>query len=248
MKKIIDCKNISKTFDNKEYILNDFNLEIEEGTITIIVGKSGSGKTTLLRLFLGLTSLTDGSIRVLGKDLSSLNQTELKSLRSKFSVLFQNTALFDHMTVIENVIFPLKEAGIKDNLFEIASGKLQSLDIHPNLFKKLPSQISGGQSKRVGLARALVRNPKILFYDEPTTGLDPETLSLVNDLIVKTHTKNSGLSSVIVSHDLSSSLLIADKLIMIGKGKVLLHDTPSEFKKSKIPEVRRFLDARYEES
>ena len=245
MKNAIECIGLRKTFDNNEKVLNGIDLKIEKGSITIILGLSGSGKSVLLKHLLGLIPPTDGVIKILGNDLRTLSFEQLRELRGKFGVLFQNSALFNDMTVIENVMFPLKEKNrsIKlpnYDLYNKASTMLESLGIASTQFEKLPSQISGGMQKRVGLARALVLKPEILFYDEPVTGLDPITTSMVNKLIINTHKKSSGLTSVIVSHDLLSSLHMADKIAMIHDGKVLLFGTPSDFKNSKDPHVIRF--------
>ena len=251
MKNAVECIKLTKVFNNNEHVLDGIDLEIEKGSITVILGLSGAGKSILLKHFLGLITPTSGTIKVLGLDLQTLNANQLKNLREKFGVLFQNSALFNDMSVIENVLFPLKEKFPKLPNYELhnkAATMLESLGIEDTQFKKLPSQISGGMQKRVGLARALVLKPEILFYDEPVTGLDPITANMVNNLIVDTHKKNLGLSSVIVSHNLLSSLYIADKIAMMHEGKVLLFGTPKEFKDSTDPHVRRFMETQYENS
>lgn len=251
MKNAIECIGLTKIFDNNEHVLNGIDLKVEKGSITVILGLSGAGKSILLKHFLGLITPTNGVIKVLDSDIQSLDQNQLKKLREKFGVLFQNSALFNDMTVIENVMFPIKEKMSKLPAFELhskASKMLESLGIAESQFNKLPAQISGGMQKRVGLARALVLKPEILFYDEPVTGLDPITTNMVNNLILDTHKKTYGLTSVIVSHDLLSSLHMADKIAMIQEGKMLLFGTPLEFKNSKNPHVRRFMETQYENS
>ena len=244
MKYAIKCQDLRKTFDGKEFILDGIDLKVEQGSITVIIGSSGAGKSVLLKHFLGLISPTEGNIEILGKSLNMLNDDELKDLRKKYGVVFQNDALFNDMSLVENVLFPLREHFKQPfyQLYNLAYNTLLALDIKENQFKKLPSEISGGMQKRIALARALVLEPKLLFYDEPTTGLDPITKSTVNELIVKTHKKSQGLTSVIVSHDLSSSLRIADKVAMIASGKILLYGTPEEFRNSKLDHVQRFIE------
>ncbi len=251
MKYAIKCEKLTISFDNGQCVLNNLDLFIEKGLITVILGLSGAGKSVLLKNFLGLIKPTSGSLEVLGKNLITLSSKELKELRSKYGVLFQNGALFNDMTVIENVIFPLKERLVGEShgqLYNRASDMLLALGIDRDQFQKLPFQISGGMQKRVAIARALILEPEILFYDEPVTGLDPITKSMVNKLIVETHKKNIGLTSVIVSHDLLSSLHIADKIAMMYEGKVLLHASPDDFKNSKLSAVRRFMDIEDENS
>ncbi|NJL24476.1 MAG: ABC transporter ATP-binding protein [Calothrix sp. SM1_5_4] len=237
-------RDLRKTFDGKEYILNGLNLEIPSGQITCIIGFSGTGKSVLLKHILGLLRPTSGTVEVLGHDIWSMSMRELIQMRTRLGVLFQNAALFDDMTVMENVVFPLKEhrGAMGPKLWEeIAAGKLAQVGLEPKHFAKLPSELSGGMRKRVGLARALALEPEILLYDEPTTGLDPILTEVVDDLIVDTHKAQPGSTSIVVSHDLFAAFRISDYVVMLNKGGVLLAGTKDVFHESEDPLVQKFL-------
>ncbi len=239
--KMVDVK---KSFDGKEFVLKGLNLDVKKGSLTAIIGFSGTGKSVCLKHILGLYAPTSGRIEVLGRDLSKMSKDELTRFRQEFGVLFQSAALFDDMTVLENVCFPLIEHRRELSLAQvekIAIEKLQSVNLDPNHFAKLPSQISGGMQKRTGLARALALDPEILIYDEPTTGLDPILTEMVDDLIVTTHKRRPGTTSIMVSHDLYAAFRIADTVAMLDAGKVLLVGTPEDFYKSEIELVKRFV-------
>lgn len=240
----IRLEHVRKTFDGKEFVINDLSLDIPKGSLTAIIGFSGTGKSVILKHILGLYRPTSGRIEVLGKDLNSMDADELTDFRRNFGVLFQHSALFDDMTVLENVCFPLvehrRELG-EDRIIEIASKKLHQVGLDDKHFNKLPSQISGGMQKRTGLARALALDPEILFYDEPTTGLDPILTEMVDNLIVETHRHRSGITSVMVSHDLEAAFRIADYVAMLNAGQVLLFGTPDVFFNTDIELVKRFV-------
>lgn len=238
--KIIDLK---KTFDGREFVVNGMNLEIPKGKLTAIIGFSGTGKSVLLKHILGLFKPTSGKIEVLGKDVTTMDEDNLTVFRRKFGVLFQGAALFDDMTVLENVCFPLVEHRpdlSESKYISIASEKLRQVGLEEKHFYKLPSQISGGMQKRTGLARALALDPEILFYDEPTTGLDPILTEMVDNLILETHQQHSG-TSVMVSHDLEAAFRIADYVAMLNAGQVLLSGTPEDFYNTEIELVKRFV-------
>ena len=186
----VDIKDLCKTFDGKDYVVNGMNLQIPKGKLTVIIGFSGTGKSVLLKHILGLLKPTSGSVSVLGHDLTKLSDNELTNLRKRYGMLFQYAALFDDMSAVENVIFPLKEHKPelgRAKMVEIAKTKLAQSGLDEKHYHKLPSELSGGMRKRVGLARALALNPEIMVYDEPTTGLDPVLTEMVDDLIVSTH-------------------------------------------------------------
>jgi phospholipid/cholesterol/gamma-HCH transport system ATP-binding protein len=235
---------VKKTFDGKDYVVNDMNLEIPKGSLTAIIGFSGTGKSVILKHILGLYKANAGLIEVLGRDVTKMNHEELTVFRRNFGVLFQGAALFDDMTVLENVCFPLIEHR-KDlpesEVVTIASRKLKQVGLEEKHFEKLPSQISGGMQKRTGLARALALDPEILFYDEPTTGLDPILTEMVDELILETHHHHKGTTSVMVSHDLDAAFQIADYIAMLNAGQVLLFGKPEEFYNSNIELVKKFL-------
>jgi phospholipid/cholesterol/gamma-HCH transport system ATP-binding protein len=240
----ISLKDVKKTFDGKEFVVNGMNLEIPKGSLTAIIGFSGTGKSVILKHILGLYRPTSGSIEVLGRDIAPMSQDELIVFRRNFGVLFQGSALFDDMTVIENVCFPLQEHRkdlSEEKVIEVATAKLRQVGLESKHFQKLPSQISGGMQKRTGLARALALDPDILFYDEPTTGLDPILTEMVDDLILQTHKHREGVTSVMVSHDLHAAFRIADYVAMLNAGQVLLFGKPEVFFKTEIELVKKFV-------
>lgn len=241
----VHIEHLRKSFDGgKDFVLNGLTLDIPAGQITCIIGFSGTGKSVLLKHILGLLKPTSGKIEVLGRDLWSMGMYDLIKMRTRLGVLFQYSALFDDMSVMENVCFPLKEhrpeMGLK-KWEEIAAKKLAQVGIDPKHFRKLPSELSGGMRKRVGLARALALDPEIILYDEPTTGLDPIFTEVVDDLIVETHKAHPGSTSVVVSHDLFAAFRISDNIVMLDKGGVLLAGKPEVFHKSDNPLIQKFL-------
>lgn len=240
----IEIRDLKKSFDGKEYIVNGMNLDIPRGKITCIIGFSGTGKSVLLKHVLGLLHPTSGQVKVLGKDVWAMTYDELIAFRTRLGVLFQHAALFDDMTVLENVCFPMLEhrrTWTMEHIIETATQKLKDSGMEAKHFNKLPGELSGGMRKRVGLARALALNPDILLYDEPTTGLDPILTEMVDDLIKKTHEQNPGSTAVVVTHDLWAAFRIADYMVMLDKGKVLLSGVQDDFHNSEIPLVKQFL-------
>ena len=242
----IKISNLKKSFDGgNEFILKGIDLEIPKNQITVIIGYSGTGKSVLLKHILGLLRPTSGSIEVFGRDLWSTSEEEIAKMRCNFGVLFQHAALFDDMSVLENVSFPLREHR-RDlsprEVIRISEKKLQQSGLENKHFNKLPGELSGGMRKRAGLARALALDPDILLYDEPTTGLDPILTEMVDNLILETHRSHEGGTSVIVSHDLSAASRLGDNVVMLDKGKVLLRGTPDDFINSDHELVRRFVD------
>lgn len=241
----ITLKDVKKSFDGgKEFVLKGIDLEIKKGSLTAIIGFSGTGKSVMLKHLLGLFRPTSGKIEVLGTDLSTLDADQLTQFRCNFGVLFQSAALFDDMTVLENVCFPLEEHKRelrREQVLRLAEEKLRLVGLDPKHYGKLPSQISGGMQKRTGLARALALDPEILIYDEPTTGLDPILTEMVDNLILETHRHREGITSIMVSHDLAAAFRTADYIAMLDSGKVLLYGTPEDFYNSEIELVKRFV-------
>lgn len=238
-------EDVKKTFDGKVFVLKGIDLKIPKGTLAAIIGFSGTGKSVLLKHILGLYQPTSGKVSVLGTPLQLLDSDELTKFRCNYGVLFQSAALFDDMTVLENVRFPLEEhrrSLSKEEVTAIALQKLKMVGLDPIHNDKLPSQISGGMQKRTGLARALALDPEILIYDEPTTGLDPILTEMVDNLILDTHRARPGTTSIMVSHDLKAAFRIADYVVMLDAGKVLLSGTADDFYKSENELVRRFVD------
>ena len=243
-KNSIQVKDLYKSFKGaKEPTLQGVSLDFPAGKLTYILGSSGAGKSVLLKHILGLMRPDSGEVIVAGKVLSTLSKSELSQLRKVFGVLFQNSALFDDMTVYENVAFPLREH-TRFNEAEIderVKKTLAQLGMKSD-FEKLPNELSGGMRKRVGLARAIIREPSILLYDEPTTGLDPVTRTTVDELI-ETLKRELKLTSIVISHDIPSALLLADQIAFIHRGKIVFWGTPHEFRLSEHPAIRAFLDA-----
>ena len=238
-------EDVKKSFDGKDFVLKGIDLKIPKGSLTSIIGFSGTGKSVVLKHMLGLYRPTSGTVFVLGKNLNSLSDDDLTAFRCNYGVLFQSAALFDDMTVFENVCFPIEEhrrSLDKAEVEKIALEKLRMVGLDPKHNHKLPSQISGGMQKRTGLARALALDPEILIYDEPTTGLDPILTEMVDNLILETHKARPGTTSIMVSHDLHAAFRIADFVVMLDAGKVLLSGTAEDFYKSDLELVRKFVD------
>lgn len=236
---------LTKTFGDHT-VLNKLSFDIPKGKITTILGFSGAGKSTLLKHILGLMHPTSGTIEVLGKDLSKLEPLELREFRQNFGMLFQYAALFDSLSAVENVAFPMREFTQLSNS-EIVSrchDLLDSVGIQAISHDKLPSELSGGMRKRVGLARALALSPAIMLYDEPTTGLDPITTHMVNDLIVSTGEKNKDreMTSIIISHDVKATLRISDFVAFLDRGNIVEYLPASEFADSKNELVQEFVN------
>lgn len=241
----VEFKNVTKKFGDS-VILNNLNFGIHRGKITTILGFSGAGKTTLMKHILGLVMPTEGDVIVLGKIVNELGELELREFRKNFGMVFQYAALFDFLSSFENVAFPLREF-TKMNEQEIkikVMGLLESVGISTDAAKRLPSELSGGMRKRVGLARGLALDPHIMLYDEPTSGLDPITTHTVYDLMRETHRKNEhrGFTSIIISHDIHATLKYSDYIVFMEKGKVVEHLDVEKFKKSENPVIRRFLE------
>jgi phospholipid/cholesterol/gamma-HCH transport system ATP-binding protein len=240
----ISLKNVTKIF-GEQTVLNDLSFDIERNKITTILGFSGAGKSTLLKHILGIIQPTSGNVEVLGQDLSKLDKVELREFRRNYGMLFQYAALFDSFTAHENVAFPLKEftklttAEIDQKVSEL----LTSVGIKPESYHRLPSELSGGMRKRVGLARGLALSPHIMLYDEPTTGLDPITTKMVNHLIVDTakNHKDREMTSVIISHDVRATLEISDYVAFLDRGKIVEYLPVEEFKNSTKELVQEFL-------
>lgn len=237
---MIELANLKKAFDGQE-VLKGVNLVIERGKTTVILGRSGCGKSVLLKLILRLIEPDDGRIFIDGVDTTEFTDSELAPIRRKIGMLFQGSALFDSMTVWENIAYPLIE---RTNLplEEINSRIRELLEFVelPESADKLPGDLSGGMKKRVALARALVGKPDFIFYDEPTTGLDPTTASKINLLIRRTQERYN-TTSVVVTHDLVSAFLVGDEFVFLNDGIIAFKGKLQDLLSSNVPALREFL-------
>ncbi len=225
---MIEIYNLHKSFGGKK-VLDGINLKIETGETIVIIGRSGSGKSVLIKHIVGLLNPDEGHVKVDNKQVDKLNEKDLYILRRKFGFLFQGSALFDSMTVEENVSLPLVESSngyTKSEIQKIVSEKLELVEL-PNIHNLKPAELSGGMKKRVGLARALVTNPAYILYDEPTTGLDPIMSDSIDNLI-KDLAAKLNVTSVVVTHDMYSVKNVADKVAMVHEGKIYFVGKPQE--------------------
>ncbi len=237
---LIELKEVYKSF-GEHHILRGADLTIEKGQVTTVIGKSGEGKSVLLKHIIGLLEPDSGQILFEGKELFQLKKAESTQLRSRFSYVFQNTALFDSMTVHENVALPLKEKGLlsKEEIHDRVDVRMGQLDLH-EIGEKFPSQLSGGMKKRVALARALVTDPEIVLFDEPTTGLDPIRKNAVHAMI-SDYQKRFGFTAIVVSHEIPDVFFISQKVAMLDEGQILIQGTPQDIQQSDNPLVQGFL-------
>jgi phospholipid/cholesterol/gamma-HCH transport system ATP-binding protein len=252
---MIAVVNIRKTINGQE-ILKGVNLEIPTGETTAIIGRSGGGKTILLRHLVGLIKPDSGSIYVNDKDITKLNGKDLNSIKSRFGMLFQNAALFDSLTVFDNVAFPLRElTDLKDDeIRELTLKALMEVGLK-GMEHKYADEISGGMKKRVALARVLIRNPEFIFFDEPTSGLDPITENAIQQLIKKCSSMIECIGSecskvkcteLIVSHNIKEVLKLSDRVAMLHDGVIIEATTPEKLMNSSNPVVRQFLSGSLE--
>ncbi|MDD2389568.1 MAG: ABC transporter ATP-binding protein [Desulfobacterales bacterium] len=237
---MIKLIKISKSFKGQK-VLDDLDLTIEAEKITVIIGQSGGGKSVLLKHIIGLIRPDTGQILVDGTDIGAASEKQLNNIRKQFGMLFQDAALFDSMTVGENIAFPLKEHTrlTEKKIMEIVESKLALVGLK-NISHKMPSELSGGMRKRVGLARAIALDPKIILFDEPTTGLDPLMCNAINNLIVEAQ-RNTKATCVVISHDIESTFRIAHKIAMLYHGKIIESGTPDEIRRSNHPVVQEFI-------
>jgi phospholipid/cholesterol/gamma-HCH transport system ATP-binding protein len=239
---MIHIHDLWKSFGEKE-VLRGIDLDVEAGTTFVVLGASGSGKTVLLKHVIGLLRPDRGRVEVDGKAISQLKGRALTEARQVFGMVFQGAALFDSMTVLENVSFPLREKQRRidpDVLRQRVVESLRVVDLGEDVLDVWPSQLSGGMRKRVALARALVADPKVVLYDEPTTGLDPITTDSV-DSMIRLAKERRGVTSMVISHDIASAFRVADRLAVLYDGRIAAQGTPAEVRASADPYVQRFL-------
>ncbi len=241
MKPLIQFENVHVAF-GKNKVLRGLNLDIVDGESITIIGGSGSGKSVALKLLLGVLTPDQGHIYFQGRDVTTMIEKELIEMRKKFGVLFQGSALFDSLTVRENIAYPLREHfhHSEQELDRIVTNKLALVSL-PGIEKMMPSDLSGGMKKRVGLARAIATDPKVILYDEPTTGLDPTNTQRINRLILQLKQKLK-ITSIIVTHDMDSAFKVSDRLALLKDGKICFVGTIEEVQHSKDSMVRGFIE------
>jgi phospholipid/cholesterol/gamma-HCH transport system ATP-binding protein len=238
-------RNLNKTF-GPQHVLKGIDLDVERHRTNIIIGGSGQGKSVLMKHLMGLLQPDQGQIYVDGRNIVGLDDVQMRDVRRQFGMVFQYAALFDSMNVMENIAFPLLERysnlsrpEIEERVRELL-GRLDLAQV-PGIEQKFPAELSGGQRKRVGLARALIDRPQILLYDEPTTGLDPIATKNVDEMIRRT-ADEFGVTSVVISHDMASTFRIGDRIAMLHEGRIIVSGTPPELLASPHPVLREFVE------
>lgn len=237
----IEIRNLCKSFGNK-VVLNNLDLDIKEKESLVILGKSGSGKSVLIKNISTLMNPDSGSIKIDGQEITNLKEADKFKLMNKFGYLFQGGALFDSISVWENVAFKLlnNEKMNRKKAKDIAIEKLSIVDLDASIADLSPAELSGGMQKRVSLARAICSNPEIIFFDEPTTGLDPITSETINNLIVKT-VKIVGATAVTITHDIHSAKVISDRIVLLNEGKICWEGDKNTIDTTDNELVRKFL-------
>lgn len=242
---MIRISGLKKYFGPK-HVLDGVDLEIEKGKITVILGRSGEGKSVLIKHIIGLLRPDEGQIFLDGQEISSMSERDFNEVRKRFGMLFQGAALFDSMTVGENVGFPLKEHTdlADEDIMKVVSEKLRRVGLQ-GVENMMPAELSGGMKKRVGLARAIVMDPEIVLFDEPTTGLDPIMSDSIADLVLDTQ-RAMQTTYILITHDIPFTYKIADKIALLHEGRIIEQGTVDEMKKNQNPVVRQFLEGRAE--
>lgn len=239
----IELEHVDLSFDRP--ILVDLDMTVYEGETLLVLGESGMGKSTILKLILRLLLPDAGTIRVFGQEINGLSFAEVLEIRRRIGMVFQNSALFDSMTVYENVAYPLRENTAMDEseVERTVREKLAFVDLEPDqVMDQLPAALSGGMKKRVGVARAIATNPEIVLYDEPTAGLDPLTVETVMELMKKLQ-RELGVTSILVTHDLRAGFKVASRVALLRDGRIAFEGTPEEFIAAEDPYIRAFLNA-----
>ena len=245
----IELHNLSVTF-GRQQVLRDVSISIPRGQTLAVIGESGCGKTVLLKSIIGLLYPNEGHVVFDNQRIDELNDKDLTTMRGRFGFLFQNAALFDSMTVADNVAFPLKENSrlTAEKIEQMVAQRLKQVGLPTTVLTKRPAQLSGGMRKRVGLARALAMSPEVLLYDEPTTGLDPIMSDVINELIIRTREQNA-VTSIVVTHDMKTAQKVADRVVMLyplprlqaTDSQIIFDGTPEEIMESKDKRVSQFV-------
>lgn len=240
----ISMQHLYKSFDGTRQVLYDMSIDVEQGESVVIVGGSGTGKSVTLKHIIGLLRPDRGRVLVAGEDITAMKGVELNRFRRHFGMSFQEGALFDSMSVFENIAFPLRRHTkmTENQIEERVQECLEDVHLH-NVERKRPSELSGGMRRRVGFARAISLKPDILLFDEPTTGLDPVISDVIADLIVEMDEK-LGTTTVTITHDMKVAFKIADRVAMLYKGRIIEQGTPEQFQASENPIVRQFVEGR----
>src|SRR5215470_2918825 len=246
---LIDVRGVTVRF-GRQTVLRELNIQVPQGQTLTVIGESGCGKTVLLKSLIGLIHPTQGKISFDGNDLKTIDEKELTKQRMRYGFLFQGAALFDSLTVAQNVGFPLKEHTDKsqEDMQKIVREKIAEVGLTEDVLPKRPAELSGGMRKRVGLARALVLNPEIMLYDEPTTGLDPIMSAVINELIVNTRNLHS-VTSVVVTHDMNTVRRVADRVVMLyplsqlkaSEPQIIFDGPPDALERSSDKRVAQFV-------
>ncbi len=239
---VISIKGLKKSFGSNA-VLRDFNVDLKDGENLVVLGKSGSGKSVLIKCIIGLLEQDEGSIKVLGDEVSEYNHEDLDKMRVKVGFLFQSNALYDSMTVRENLEFPLRRHWIKttkESVNDLVMEALTNVGL-ANTVNMMPAELSGGMRKRIALARTLILKPKIILYDEPTTGLDPITGKEISNLMLELQ-KKYNTSSIIISHDMNCVKITANRIVMLIDGMCYATGTYDELSRSNDKRIRQFFD------
>lgn len=240
-KPVIELQDVHLSFDQP--ILSGVDLAVREGETLLVLGESGTGKSTILKLILRLLLPDQGNIRVFGREITQLSFQDALELRQKIGMVFQNAALFDSVNVFDNIAYPLREntAMPEDEIAEVVRQRLSFVDLDPDkVGPQLPGELSGGQKKRVGLARAIATDPQIVLYDEPTAGLDPLTIGTIGDLTRKLQ-RERGVTSIVVTHDLRAGFRVASRVNLLREGEIAFDGTPEEMIAEDDDYIQRFL-------
>jgi phospholipid/cholesterol/gamma-HCH transport system ATP-binding protein len=247
---LVIVKDLTVRF-GQQTVLRDINIEIPPGQTLVILGESGCGKTVLMKSIVGLVRPTMGKVLFDNNDINQLNERELSHLRLRFGFVFQNAALFDSMTIGQNVAFPLRQHGrfSDKQVREMVLDRLSEVGLPESVIFKKPAELSGGMRKRVGLARALIMNPELLVYDEPTTGLDPIMSDVINELIIRTRRRNP-VTSVVVTHDMRTAVKVPDRIIMMlptsrlepNESQIIFDGTVAEIEACRDRRVKQFIN------
>ena len=243
-KNIIELKNVGISFGSLT-IHKDISFQIKQGETVTILGPSGIGKTLILKMIIGLLPASSGSVTVFGRNLLNLTERKLRVVRQRIGMLFQGAALFDSLTVFDNIAYPLRERGSQDEseIKKIVHESLEIVDL-PGIGHKKPAELSGGQKKRIGLARALASSPEVVLFDEPTTGLDPTATRLINELIIKLRDE-FGMTCIVVTHDIESAKQISDRWLLVNNG-IIAADGPVQEVMRENTDIQEFITGNWE--